>query len=136
MAQQKHGVFTDGEFRVVRPDGSLRWIRSRTFPNNDKNGEVTRITGLLEDITERKRGEEALREGEHRWRSLTETLPQLVWTADPDGACDYFSTQWTEHTGVPARDLLGWSWLQVAASGRPGPHPPGLGALGRRASRL
>jgi PAS domain-containing protein len=44
-------------------------------------------------------------------RSLTEALPQLVWSATPDGACDYFSTQWTQHTGVPESDLLGWRWL-------------------------
>src|SRR5436190_3625089 len=48
---------------------------------------------------------------EQRWRDLTEALPQLVWSATPDGACDYFSTQWTEHTGVPEPDLLGWRWL-------------------------
>ena len=68
---------------------------------------------LVRDITDRKRAEEALRESEHRWRSLTEALPQLVWSAGPDGACDYFSTQWTQHTGVPEADLLGWQWLQV-----------------------
>src|SRR5271157_1382880 len=61
----------------------------------------------------RRRAEEALREGEHRWRSLTEALPQLVWSAMPDGACDYFSKQWTQHTGVPETDLLGWRWLDV-----------------------
>src|SRR5262249_57030459 len=60
---------------------------------------------------ERLQYEERLRESEQRWRGLTEALPQLVWTATPDGACDYFSTQWTEHTGVPETDLLGWSWL-------------------------
>src|SRR5438105_6442713 len=62
---------------------------------------------------ERSRAEQALRESEHRWRSLTEALPQLVWTATPDGACDYFSTQWTQHTGVPEARLLGWQWLEV-----------------------
>src|SRR3984893_17610392 len=60
---------------------------------------------------ERRITEEALRESEERWRSLTEALPQLVWSATPDGACDYFSTQWTQHTGVPESDLLGWRWL-------------------------
>ena len=62
---------------------------------------------------ERSRAEEALRESEQRWRSLTEALPQLVWTAMPDGACDYFSTQWTQHTGLPASELLGWQWLKT-----------------------
>jgi PAS domain S-box-containing protein len=61
----------------------------------------------------RARAEESLRESEHRWRSLTEALPQLVWTAMPDGTCDYFSRQWTDHTGVPEADLLGWRWLST-----------------------
>src|SRR5215831_4738183 len=62
---------------------------------------------------ERLQFEERLRESEQRWRSLTEALPQLVWSATPDGACDYFSAQWTQHTGVPESDLLGWRWLAV-----------------------
>src|SRR5262249_23743204 len=67
--------------------------------------------GTCTDVTASKQLEERLRESEQRWRSLTEALPQLVWSATPDGACDYFSTQWTEHTGVPESDLLGWRWL-------------------------
>jgi PAS domain S-box-containing protein len=59
------------------------------------------------------RVEEVVGEDEHRWRILTETLPQLVWSATPDGACDYFSTQWTNHTGVDESELLGWRWLEV-----------------------
>src|SRR5712691_9084303 len=48
-----------------------------------------------------------------RWRSLTEALPQLVWAATPDGTSEYFSTQWTEYTGVPEAGLLGWRWMEV-----------------------
>jgi PAS domain S-box-containing protein len=65
------------------------------------------------NITSLERAEEALRENEQRWRSLTEALPQLVWSATPDGACDYFSAQWTEHTGFAEADLLGWRWLET-----------------------
>jgi PAS domain S-box-containing protein len=61
----------------------------------------------------RRGAEEALRDSEQRWRSLTEALPQLVWGARPDGACDYFSTQWTNYTGVAESDLLGWRWMDA-----------------------
>ncbi|MFZ3374184.1 MAG: PAS domain S-box protein [Chthoniobacterales bacterium] len=61
----------------------------------------------------RKRAENRLRESEQRWRGLTEALPQLVWGATSDGACDYFSTQWTDYTGVSETELLGWQWMKV-----------------------
>jgi PAS domain S-box-containing protein len=61
----------------------------------------------------RRTVEEALRESEDRWRSLTEALPQLVWGAGSDGRCDYFSTQWTAYTGIPETELLGWAWMEA-----------------------
>src|ERR1017187_738011 len=61
----------------------------------------------------RRRTEAALRESEQRWRSLTEALPQLVWGARPDGGCDYFSTQWTNYTGVGESGLLGWPGMDA-----------------------
>jgi PAS domain S-box-containing protein len=61
----------------------------------------------------RRRAEEALRESEERWRTLTQALPQLVWGAGPDGGCDYFSTQWTNYTGLGESDLLGWRWMEA-----------------------
>jgi PAS domain S-box-containing protein len=61
----------------------------------------------------RKRAENRLRDSEQRWHGLTEALPQLVWGATSDGACDYFSTQWTDYTGVPETELLGWQWMKV-----------------------
>jgi PAS domain S-box-containing protein len=74
------------------------------------------ISGLTESLHRMRRrvvADEGLRASEQRWRSLTDALPQLVWSAGPDGACDYFSTQWTQHTGIPEADLLGWQWLRV-----------------------
>ncbi|MDO8705522.1 MAG: EAL domain-containing protein [Sulfuricaulis sp.] len=48
------------EYRIVRPDGSLRWILDRGFPIRDKSGKVYRVTGIAEDITERKQAEEEI----------------------------------------------------------------------------
>jgi two-component system, sensor histidine kinase and response regulator len=99
------------ESRHRRKDGTVFpvEVRGQAFVEGGRRFTVA----LVRDITDRKRAEEKLRESEHRWRSLTEALPQLVWTATPDGACDYFSTQWTQHTGVPASRLLAWQWLET-----------------------
>jgi PAS domain S-box-containing protein len=94
-------------------DGRIRWVSTTKMPLRDKAGKIIGTFGVARDITRSKLVEEALRESEQRWRNLTETLPQLVWSALPDGACDYFSTQWTEHTGVPESDLLGWRWMET-----------------------
>src|SRR6478609_5619319 len=101
----------DVEHRIRHKDGSVRWIWSRGHGVFAPDGSLRFIEGWQLDITYRKQAEVKLRESEQRWRGLTEALPQLVWSATPDGACDYFSTQWTEHTGVPETDLLGWRWL-------------------------
>jgi PAS domain S-box-containing protein len=50
----------DEEYRVVRPDGSLRWVHDRAFPVKDERGAVHRLVGVAEDITERKLGEQLL----------------------------------------------------------------------------
>src|SRR5712664_301539 len=68
---------------------------------------------LLTSWADRRFAAQTLELERKRWRSLTEALPQLVWAATPDGACDYFSTQWTEYTGVPEAGLLGWRWMEV-----------------------
>ncbi len=50
----------ESEYRIRRPDGSIRWIWDRGFPVRDENGEVYRVAGIAEDITERKRLEDQL----------------------------------------------------------------------------
>jgi len=54
---------------------------------------------------------QALRDSERRFRQLAESLPQLVWTCDSDGSCDYLSRQWLQFTGAPAAENLGFGWL-------------------------
>ncbi|MDZ7360668.1 MAG: response regulator [candidate division KSB1 bacterium] len=67
-ARQLAGEQTHEEYRLCRADGKERWIWDRRFPIKDKNGEVYRIAGIAEDITERKRAEEALRHSEEQLR--------------------------------------------------------------------
>lgn len=56
---------------------------------------------------------QAVSDSEARYRVLSETMPQLVWSCRPDGYTVYLSPQWAEFTGVPVDQHLGWSWNQA-----------------------
>ena len=62
------------EYRVVRPDSSMRWIWDRGFPVKDQAGRVYRLAGIAEDITERKQAEEQLRATSAQLRALMASL--------------------------------------------------------------
>jgi PAS domain S-box-containing protein len=72
------------EFRIRHADGSIRWIRDRGFPIRDASGQIYRIAGIANDITERKLAEDALRESEERFRQLTENIREVFWIRSPD----------------------------------------------------
>jgi len=62
LAVEKKGEPFDHEYRIVRPDGALRWIWDRGFPVGIPTGPVTHYAGIAQDITERKRAEEQIQE--------------------------------------------------------------------------
>jgi PAS domain S-box-containing protein len=58
---QRRGEHKDCEYRIVRADGATHWVWDRAFPVCDANGQLDRIVGIVEDITDHKRAEETLR---------------------------------------------------------------------------
>jgi len=70
------------EFRIARPDGSIRWIANRAQTEYDASGTPLRHLGIAIDITERKRAEEALQERERFVRSLIDTAPATIYVYD------------------------------------------------------
>lgn len=75
------GEVYDIEYRINRPDGSIRWIWDRAEPIRDAQGKLFRVAGIAEDITERKNAEQALKrahdELEHRVEERTAELAKL-----------------------------------------------------------
>jgi PAS domain S-box-containing protein len=92
----------DGSIKDVLIDSSVLW-RDDTFVH-------TRC--FTRDVTERKRAETALRESERRFRQLADAMPQIVWTARPDGNIDYLNHRWTEFTGLP-ENVGNDAWGQI-----------------------
>ena len=60
LRRQIQGEPVDSEYRIRTPDGQEKWIRDRAFPIRDQAGQLIRIVGIAEEITERKRYEEEL----------------------------------------------------------------------------
>ena len=75
----------EGELRVVRPDGSVRWIWARIAPVPVEEGKPRLAVGIADDITERKRVETALLESEARHRSLFENATVGIYRTTPEG---------------------------------------------------
>jgi len=57
VRQNVGSVWFNEEYRIVRPDGSVRWVRARNFPIRDESGQVYRVAGVAEDVTELKHAE-------------------------------------------------------------------------------
>ncbi|MFN3672904.1 MAG: PAS domain-containing protein [Bosea sp. (in: a-proteobacteria)] len=102
------------EYRIIRPsDGELRWISARAEIEHDPQGAPIRLVAAHQDITERKRAEEAIQESERRLRAVLDTMPQIVWTTRPDGHHDYFNKRWFEFTGRTSAQSEGAGWNPV-----------------------
>jgi PAS domain S-box-containing protein len=75
----------DYEEVMPQPGGHVSWVRTSKIPLHDREGKVIGILGTYEDITERKRSEEALRESEERFRSLVENATVGIYRTTPEG---------------------------------------------------
>jgi PAS domain S-box-containing protein len=86
LSDQRNGHHRPCEYRVVHSDGSIRWMQRRTFPINNNEGEVYRVAGIGQDITERKNAEAALRESEELFSRAFHSSPgPLIITRLADG---------------------------------------------------
>ncbi len=98
------------EYRLVAPDGKVTWVVASGRPRTDADGRVNRFPGVAIDVTEQHRVAEALAESEIRFRTLADTMPQMVWSTLPDGFHDYYNARWYEFTGMPEGSTDGEGW--------------------------
>ena len=73
------------EYRVIRPDGEVRYVHARAKVHSDGSGRAARMVGVSQDVTDRRRSEAALRESEERLRGIFEFSPVGIELFDADG---------------------------------------------------
>jgi PAS domain S-box-containing protein len=91
-------------------DGEYRWFLVRAVALRDEHGNILKWYGILTDIEDRKRAEEALRRSEKELRDAIETIPTMAWTTRPDGANDFANRFWLEYAGVSLKGVSGMGW--------------------------
>lgn len=100
------------EFEFWTPDGT-RYYQTQMVPEIADDGTVESLMGITRDVTDYKRVEQALRQSEERYRSLAESLPQLVCMTDADGTVNYCNQSWIDYTGLTVEQTQGIGWQQA-----------------------
>lgn len=122
------------EYRIKGADGVYRWILDSGSPVFDKDGVFEGFIGSVVNIDQRKQAEDDVRQRESQFRNLADSMPQIVWTATPEGYVDYYNKQWYlligEENELGNNSFLSnvhpddynrclSSWLEVIKTGEP-----------------
>jgi PAS domain S-box-containing protein len=132
----------EGDYRIVLPDGSTRYVHSVGHTVVGDEDEVTELVGTHVDVTEQHLAREALqkavdeiKKSEDRLRLVIDTIPTLVWRAGPDGVPDFLNQPALDYTGLSlSQTKTGWprafhpddkkgmlkKWSAIRQSGVPG----------------
>jgi PAS domain S-box-containing protein len=109
QARREEPITAEGEqeYRIVRPDGSVRWINVRVFPIRNEDGEVVRIAGDSEDVTARKQAELALLQSTERLQGIMDHSPALIYVKDRAGRHIMVNRTFLTCLGFKEEDVIG-----------------------------
>lgn len=105
--------FSTYQYRIILPDGEIRWIRARTFPVTDPSGHAYRVAGIAEDITSERLAEDKLRLSERQLRQIIDLVPHAIFVKDHEGRfllvneakADFYATTVEKLTGALQSEL-------------------------------
>lgn len=106
------GQAVDTEYRVVRRDGTVRWVRNKAEVVLDGRGRPVRALGVVSDITARQEARQMAQMGQERYQALVRAIAVVVWSASPTGS-NRAGADWTRLTGQSAEEMAGYGWLNV-----------------------
>ena len=105
------GIPIREEVRINQPDGTHRWIVTMGENTRLDEDSAARVHGTVQDITLWKEAELAASVQGNRFSQLAQSLPIIVWTADPQGHVDYFNDALSKYTGLTNEELQNDGWV-------------------------
>lgn len=114
LARLRRGERVD-HFETVRrrKDGTLLDISLTISPVKDADGKIIGASKIARDITDAKRLRLIVVESESRFRQLADAMPQMVWTARPDGSIDYYNERWHEFVSLNPEAPGDSQWTEI-----------------------
>lgn len=111
------GRACDSDHRMLRPDGREIHVHARVRAELGAGGEVLRVYGTTQDITDRVAAQRALRDSEERFRRVAASAPVAIVEADAAGRVSWVNDEWRELTGQARLDALGDGWTAALVDG-------------------
>ena len=99
--------------RIIWKDQSLHWIDAKGKVFFDEEDKPNRLLGTVRDISEEHNFQLQLQEREEKFRLLADSMPQQVWTADPEGNLNYFNQTVFNYSGLSLKELVSKGWLEM-----------------------
>ena len=125
LARALRGEEVEADIVEIEPfgrPGERRILLTRATAIRAEDGAVSGAVAASMDLTAQVETQRALRESEEKFRTITDAMPQMVWSAQADGKNDYANRRWIDFTGLPSTELLGDNWVGII-------HPDDLPAL-------
>ena len=102
--------YYEAEFRLRRYDGQYRWFLGQAQARRAPGGLILKWYGTNTDVHQQRQLQEQVLASQARFKQLLETLPQMAWTARPDGGVNYYNQRWYDLTGATSAELQDWGW--------------------------
>jgi PAS domain S-box-containing protein len=121
-------AFAEVEERYIHRSGNLVWARTRISLVRDSAGNPSYYVVHVEDITERKRAEEALSESEDRFRVMADSCPTMMWVTNAVAGLQFINQSFREFAGATCEEMSGDKWERLV---HPDEAPEYVGAFHR-----
>jgi two-component system CheB/CheR fusion protein len=99
--------------REVQVGKDNTWHLTRIAPYRSSEDRIAGVVATFIDITRRRIAEDAVRESEAKFRTLSDTAPALIWFNDAEGNNQYVNQQYLEFTGMSAQEISGQRWQMI-----------------------